>query len=224
MAGGSKSLGIRNHAEFNLTGENPTTITAANELQAWLDVATVEGELNGNLECHTGHTVAISGYENNGSGLVRVTTAAQTLDTNDIITITGTTNYVGVWKITFIDGTHVDLQGSTWTDAGADVTGVLSHGDHFQILPGGDGNYQVLLAASITKGAGATTLFEAHLYVGTVFKHKIKRQLSTVDTGAFSLGALISVVEGDNVWIGIKNVSNTNDITIGEASFHLHSL
>lgn len=59
-----------------------------------------------------------SAYANNGSGLVRVTvgsTAAVT--TNEVVDIAGTTGsvYVGAWKITVIDGTTLDLQGSTYT-------------------------------------------------------------------------------------------------------------
>lgn len=57
-------------------------------------------------------------YANNGSGAVRVTcnsTAAYA--TGAVFDIAGTTGsvYVGAWKVTIIDATHVDLQGSTFT-------------------------------------------------------------------------------------------------------------
>lgn len=56
-------------------------------------------------------------YADNGSGLVRVTVSANTLVTGAIVDIAGTTGsvYVGAWKITVIDSTHFDLQGSTYT-------------------------------------------------------------------------------------------------------------
>ncbi len=57
-------------------------------------------------------------YANNGAGLVRVTcnsTAAYA--TGAVFDVAGTTGsvYVGGWIVTIIDGTHVDLQGSTFT-------------------------------------------------------------------------------------------------------------
>lgn len=57
-------------------------------------------------------------YANNGSGLVRVTcnsTAAYA--TGAVMDVAGTTGsvYVGGWIVTVIDGTHVDLQGSSFT-------------------------------------------------------------------------------------------------------------
>ncbi len=57
-------------------------------------------------------------YANNGAGLVRVTcnsTAAYA--TGAVFDVAGTTGsvYVGGWIVTIVDGTHVDLQGSTFT-------------------------------------------------------------------------------------------------------------
>lgn len=61
--------------------------------------------------------LAPTAYANNGAGLVRVTVSANTLVTDAVVDIAGTTGsvYVGAWKITVIDSTHLDLQGSTFT-------------------------------------------------------------------------------------------------------------
>jgi hypothetical protein len=56
----------------------------------------------------------------NGSGVIRVTTAANTFTTGDRVTIegtVGTTEANGVWTITAIDTTHFDLQGSAFVHA-----------------------------------------------------------------------------------------------------------
>jgi hypothetical protein len=67
--------------------------------------------------------IAVTGAANNGSGLVRLTvgptaawTTGQRLTVNSIV---GTTeaNSPTPWVITVIDGTHIDLQGSTFTNA-----------------------------------------------------------------------------------------------------------
>ena len=181
-------------------------------------------EITDNIEFIAGQSIAISGYVDNGSGLVRVTTGAHTLNTGDIITITGTTNYTGVWVVTVIDSTHVDLQASTWTAAGADVTGTMRSGDHFKILDGGNGSYQVSFIADCTKGVGASALTEYRLYKNTILRHKIKRQLTSTDTGAFPLLGSIDVVVGDKLWVGIVNITNTNTLTIGEGTFFMHKI
>lgn len=56
-------------------------------------------------------------YADNGSGLIRVTTTFNSPDTNELVTITGTTSsvYNGLWKITKISAFVFDLQGSVFT-------------------------------------------------------------------------------------------------------------
>lgn len=74
-------------------------------------------------------SVGISGAADNGSGLVRLTTAsAHGLSTSDVVRVwcmspnagdgapVGTIEANGVWTVTVIDGTHIDLQGSTFTN------------------------------------------------------------------------------------------------------------
>ena len=63
---------------------------------------------------------AVTGAANNGSGLIRLTLDAANFRTGNFVTVagvTGTTEANGTWVITKIDATHVDLQGSTFTNA-----------------------------------------------------------------------------------------------------------
>lgn len=81
------------------------------------------------------HTV--TGATNNGSGLIRITVASTAgLSTGNVIQvggIGGVSAATGVWTITVVDGTHLDLQGSTfsgsftsngWYGTGQDSTGI----------------------------------------------------------------------------------------------------
>jgi hypothetical protein len=65
--------------------------------------------------------LTITSAANNGSGLIRITVASTaTLTTGSIKTIdnvTGTVEANGNWKITVIDATHFDLQGSAFHNA-----------------------------------------------------------------------------------------------------------
>lgn len=65
-----------------------------------------------------GSDLGPTAYADNGAGLVRVTMpSTASLATGDRVYITGTTSavYDGFWAVTVIDGTHVDLIGSTYS-------------------------------------------------------------------------------------------------------------
>jgi hypothetical protein len=74
-----------------------------------------------------GANVAVSGTADNGSGLIRLTVASTsgwtTGDYKTVSGVTGTLEANGDWQITVIDGTHIDLVGSTfannWVAGGA---------------------------------------------------------------------------------------------------------
>ena len=85
-------------------------------------------------QAHTpGYSVAVTGTADNGSGLIRVTVSStsgwSTGDIRRVSGISGTTEANGTWTITVVDGTHIDLQGSTFVNAyvsGGTVTGNFS--------------------------------------------------------------------------------------------------
>jgi hypothetical protein len=75
-----------------------------------------------NLDALAPGAIAITGAVNNGAGLVRLTVASTaTLTANQIVSISGVVGTVEAngegWKITVVDGAHIDLQGSTFTNA-----------------------------------------------------------------------------------------------------------
>ena len=63
----------------------------------------------------------VTGAANNGAGLIRLamaSTAAWTTGSKVVVaSVTGTTEANGNWVVTVIDATHLDLQGSTFTNA-----------------------------------------------------------------------------------------------------------
>jgi hypothetical protein len=64
--------------------------------------------------------LTITGAANNGSGLIRLTVGStSTFATSQVKTVSdvvGTTEANGTWTITVVDATHIDLQGSTFTN------------------------------------------------------------------------------------------------------------
>lgn len=73
------------------------------------------------LGSNSNPALTITGVANNGSGLVRLTVAStSTFSTGQkkiVAGVTGTTEANGRWTITVVDGAHIDLQGSTFTNA-----------------------------------------------------------------------------------------------------------
>lgn len=76
--------------------------------------------LNASFTSAAGSTV-VSGAANNGSGLIRITTAAthnfQTGESITVFGVTGTIEANGTWTITRVSTTTFDLQGSTFVNA-----------------------------------------------------------------------------------------------------------
>ena len=73
------------------------------------------------LDAQAPGAMAVLGAANNGSGLIRIQVASTAPLAGRIYIsisgVTGTTEANGNWFITVIDGTHFDLQGSTFTHA-----------------------------------------------------------------------------------------------------------
>lgn len=65
--------------------------------------------------------LTIVGAANNGSGLIRLVVADSssfaTGQVKTVLDVAGTTEANGTWTITVVDATHIDLQGSTFTNA-----------------------------------------------------------------------------------------------------------
>lgn len=62
----------------------------------------------------------VSGAVDNGSGLIRLTVTTTGMTTGDVVAVGGVAGTIeanGIWTITVIDGTHLDLQGSTFVNA-----------------------------------------------------------------------------------------------------------
>ncbi len=72
------------------------------------------------ITIEAGPNSGISGAANNGAGLIRITATGHGFSTGASVFIkgvTGTTEANGIWTVTKVDVDHVDLQGSTFTNA-----------------------------------------------------------------------------------------------------------
>jgi len=104
-------------------------------------------------------TTSITGAANNGSGAIRLTVSASgSFSTNDVCTVagvTGTTEANGAWVITVIDGTHVDLVGSTFTNAYVSG-GTLTRSANVAAIYDGSGNFVSCTGDMVSTWQGST--------------------------------------------------------------------
>lgn len=105
-----------------ISGSGIYTCPAPSSWPGLVDGAAIQGQVQS-----ANTTLAVSAAANNGSGLVRLTLAdTSSLSTGQRVGFSssgGTGNNGGIWTVTVIDGTHVDLQGSVYT---SNITGTIS--------------------------------------------------------------------------------------------------
>jgi hypothetical protein len=134
-------MGFAQGIHINGNQERPRVEYIAMDCQAgYLSDGSSDAGSVGNMHCwpyYAAHlsvplTFAISNCTNNG-GLIRVTCAANTFVTGDVVVIngvTGTTEANNRWTVTVINNTTMDLQGSTFSNAYVSGGTVYSRAGH----------------------------------------------------------------------------------------------
>lgn len=101
----------------NATGTFTVTVISASLIDLQLSVFTGTYTSGGTVT----NLLHVSGAANNGTGLIRITTATahnyESSNKVSILAVGGVPNATGQWLITVIDATHFDLVGSTFAGA-----------------------------------------------------------------------------------------------------------
>jgi hypothetical protein len=182
----------------------------------------ITGQCNG-FVFNAGSTKAITAIANYNStvpGTVLATSATHGLATNDIVSILGTTNYNGVYKITRVDANSFYFT-ATW---GATETGTWYKGSSLQASVGSAGKYRACFGVS-GDSAGSNKLYKVELNVNEVAADNISGD-ATFGTGVnyveiFRQG-ILTIADGDFVWLSFKEVdSGTDNMTFINANVNL---
>lgn len=135
------------------------------------------------LGSNSNAALTITGAANNGSGLIRLTVAStSTFATGQkkiVAGVVGTTEANGRWTITVVDGTHIDLQGSAFTNSYTSGGTIGGGVDEIQVGSGlrlsGDTLSALINAASLSgflsglelSTAGSSTTFSISIGAAT---------------------------------------------------------
>ena len=163
-----------------------------------------------------GDSGAITVFADAGGGQVTVTSAGHGVGEDDYISISGTTNYNDLYQVTNVLTNTFEI---TETFNGDDATGTWRHGTHAVIGAGQGGDYVYIGSISATASSVNTT-FEFTVINGITTNGVTRRKFSTsTDVGSMILLGAFRAKEGDHISVGLRNITNTGDITINEATF-----
>ena len=91
---------------------------------------------------------------------------------------------------------------------------------------GSAGVYVAQFNATAVKGAGASQEFTMQGYINeNANTHMIvDREFTSQDSGSISFGGLITVADGDEIFLTITNNDGTNDMTLEHATFFIFEI
>lgn len=159
-----------------------------------------------------GSTGAITAYSDATGGQVNVASLAHGLSNGDIISIRGTTNYNGVFEVTYVDADNFEITVTWVADDGASD---WDSPDYLETGAGAAGDYQIDYSLGVKEGgaAGSTALFAIYSNATDFTKTTMIRKFSNNDVGSLSGSGIVSVVAGDRVFLAVES-TGTNTITL----------
>lgn len=207
VAGNGNNMGRLHLAHFKCDANAPFLINQSHDVthiddaEAWSFLT----EANGATQIEQ---LSITGAANNGSGLIRLTVPTSTLLTNDVVTSASVGGFVGAnqsqVKITVIDSTHADIQGSQVSPA---FTGTCVNGS--QIIRN---------VSSVNSLAAGQTLSDSssHLPGGTTIVAVDPNQL-TVTLSAAATGTCGTVTASNSSYTSGGTLTLRSTIRSGPA-------
>ncbi len=167
-----------------------------------------------------GSTGAITAFADAGGGKVTVTSASHTLTDGTIISISGTTNYNGVFAVSDVLGNDFNIT-DTWVSD--DATGNFYEGDNLVVDPGSEGIYKIDFHAH-GFSASANKTFEFELYKNTTIQEVVeaKRRFASNDVGTIGGGGIISVIAGDIITFAVFGATDTTNFTLEHTNISMH--
>jgi hypothetical protein len=168
------------------------------------------------LTCDVGEgSTAITAVADAGGGIVTVTAAGHGLADNDIICITGTTDYNGVYLISGVtDDTYNVTAAYTSSQSG-------NGGNPSTITCWNDGHVLVAVS-SVVEPDSTTAMYQFGTFKETELITGSQREVDSSATSAVSYMGVQTVVEilpGQRIWLGARNITNADDLTFRYATF-----
>ena len=206
------------YGEFDLAGGSEFEIDGANQWHMLSNF--VASDVSG-VTIDTGKTGAITAFADAGGGEVTVTSVAHGLSENDFLSITGTTSYNDIFGITNVTDDTFDI---TDTFVADDGTGIFHHATHLAIPAAGDGEYLYAWCANLIAAAN-NKIYEVTAVLDGVTNGVARRLIAVgADVGQIACVGLVAVSGGKEMGLAIRNITDTTNFTIEDATFTAHRI
>ncbi|MEE9117849.1 MAG: hypothetical protein V3U02_04540 [Calditrichia bacterium] len=151
-----------------------------------------------------------------------VTSAGHGLSNGDIVTMHGTTDYNGTH---IVSGVTTDTFEIPATFVGDDATGTWIQGDRLIAGSGTKGQYKIDWSISCHI-ASPNNVFHFHVYLNETDSDKsaAERQFASSDLGTLSGSSNFDMVPGDIIWMAVRNLTDSTNITLKHANLNLHQI
>jgi hypothetical protein len=207
---------------YEYENSTATTINTQNVYHAVNDFGV--GELSGFtfVSGIEGSIASISDYSGTVAGTVLATDTAHGLDDGDVITIHNSTNYNGTYEITKVtDDTFYFTEAFTGTE-----TANWAMGSYLLCSAGSDGMYRASFSLSAyPANPNENFRFELNKNTTNLDNTATERKFgSTSDYGVSVGNGLVSLVEGDRVWLSVMNKTSGANFTVAHANVNLTRL
>jgi len=151
------------------------------------------------------------------------TSVAHGLSVGDPVSITGTTNYDGLYLVDIVDDAtnFTVVVAFVANDSGAMIRAAALQASNKQ----GAGRYQVNVSISAAVAATNKDFDFAVIQNATVVdKIKARRQFGTTDIGSISLSGILEVAVDDWISVAMQNVTDATNVTIRNINISMHKI
>lgn len=180
-----------------------------------------EGSNCGEMTFHAGFKQAITVWADGPGGDVTATSAgiqAAGLAVGDFITITGTTNYNGIYEVQAVDVNTFDITHS-WD--GNDAAGTITLPAHYHVDEAiCAGLWKITSNMSLTP-AGNSKEYDTCVFVNATPQTRIFATHKTKNAGDYDTVAFdgfMTLANGDVIWLGIMGKTDATNLTVKHAN------
>ena len=174
-----------------------------------------EGESGGGWSYHVGGQLDLTKQEDNGDGKTKITCASHGLINGDVISISGTTSYDGVWVVEQVTPSDTFVIPTAWgADEGA-KTG--EHGCHFLATTSDAiGKYLVTYSLSVTPVSPNCVIEVATFYnASQCMKCESQTKLGAASDYQNVAGqSIVDIGLNDYLSIGVRNISDAGNFIV----------
>lgn len=157
------------------------------------------------------------------TGKVEATTAApHGLLTGDVVSITGTTNYNGLFMVTKVDADEFYIA-DTWVVD--DAAGAIDRGDQLIVSTANAGLYEASFLATAASAVGVQSIafcFFKNLTAQAVSFREV--YCAGSDLVVLSGSAFLQLIPGDVISLGIQSTTGSDDINVKHMSVSLRRI